>query len=81
MLFDTQHVTVGQTFAKLAKCRAFGVLGFRFGLVQVTYLRPPLKTQAQVHAFWNPTRHCRPKIGNNWLIFRFYGFRVLFWFG
>ena len=44
----------------------------------MTYLRPPLKSQAQTHGFWYPTCHCRPKINQTGY---FQGFRVLFLFG
>ena len=31
----------------------------------MTYLRPPLNSPAWIHAFWYPTCHYRPKIGQN----------------
>ena len=45
------------------------VVRFSFGLVQMTYLRPPLNLPAEVHAFSYPTCHCTAKVGQNILRF------------
>ena len=57
MLFETKHVTVGQKIATFAVLRVLefksfsvGVLAFGFQFVQITYLRPPWNSLAQVHA-------------------------------
>ena len=52
MLFDTQHVTAGQRLATIMVLAILLVLVWLgFGLIQMTFLRPPLNSPAQVQAF------------------------------
>ena len=78
MLPDIQLITLGQNMAKLVNFRVFGVLGFCFGWVQVTFRLPPLKAPARVHAFLYLTCHCRLKIGHIGHILGYTSFRVWF---
>ena len=46
MLFDNKHVTMGPKLAKLSNFRVFRDLGLCIGVVQMTCVGPPLKSQA-----------------------------------
>ena len=70
MLFKPKHITVGHKIARFTALRVLELKSFRVGVsalgfqfVQITYLRPPWNSLAQVHAVWYATCWCRPKIG------------------
>ena len=52
----------------------FSVIGFCCGSIQISYLRPPLNSPAQAHAFWYLAYHSRPKWPLFWFLW-FQGFR------
>ena len=58
----------------------FGLVWFGFGYVQITHLRSPLHSPAQVHAFWYSTRHCIPEIDRNHTFGNIFWFSLV-WFG
>ena len=53
------------------------VLGFDFGYIKMTSLRPPSNPPAQIHAFLYPIGHHRPKIGQICFNLGFKSFEVL----